>query len=183
MAEAWRLIVAAVVVVFGGTATTTVGAASYAYDVQTIARMDVRWHVATEATPDVHVDARQASPSPSVKHWRTSTTPVAGGNATKALPDPVAEAQAAAARLRAGGGKTPTMTSAAVEFTDPLWVDDYSNRVGMPLLPVGYGLNDHLMILVASDGSIYGGFDDFFQRFGEDVPAAIEAIMQEQVSE
>lgn len=36
-------------------------------------------------------------------------------NATKALPDPVAEAQAAAAQIRAGGGKTPTMTSAAVD--------------------------------------------------------------------
>ncbi len=75
------------------------------------------------------------------------------------------------------------LAARTVEFTDPLWVDDYSNRAGMPLLPVGYGLNDHLMILVASDGSVYGGFDDFFQRFGDDVPAAIEAIMQEQVSE
>ena len=99
MAEAWRLIVAAVVVVFGCTATTTVGAASYAYDVQTIARIDVRWHVATEATPDVHVDARQASPSPSVKHWRTSTTPVAGGNATKSVADDVV--------LVRGGTNTP----------------------------------------------------------------------------
>ena len=35
--------------------------------------------------------------------------------ATKALPDPVAEAQAAAAKIRGGGGKTPTMTSAAVD--------------------------------------------------------------------
>lgn len=61
---------------------------------------------------------------------------------------------------------------------DRLWaLEVYQPLIGQKLLPVGQGYARHLSYLIAEDGAVYAGYDDFFCRIGADVVAALENIM------
>jgi hypothetical protein len=76
------------IVTVAATPTTTVGAASFAYDGPTIARVDVREFEIAGASPAQLSGSREGSASPSAEGWGTSTTPAAPVVATKAVPSP-----------------------------------------------------------------------------------------------
>jgi SUKH-3 immunity protein len=48
----------------------------------------------------------------------------------------------------------------------PEWVEIYSDWSEDALLPIGYSNSEHLLILAGSDGSLYGGYDDNYERLG-----------------
>ena len=65
----------------------------------------------------------------------------------------------------------------AVRQTFSEWVKEYSERAGESLIPVGYSNSDHLLLLVGSDGSLFGGFDDLFERLGVGTDAGLDSIV------
>lgn len=58
------------------------------------------------------------------------------------------------------------------------WVEDYSLRAGIPLLPVGAAYTEHLVLLVGTDGSWYGGYDDVFGSLGGNFLDSLENIIE-----
>lgn len=61
---------------------------------------------------------------------------------------------------------------------DSSWIKkDYSVRLQTnDLCPIGQAFSNHLTILMDSNGSVYGSYDDLLYFFGETPATAIEAI-------
>lgn len=80
------------------------------------------------------------------------------------------------------------------DWDDSFWIDvaeavsrasrervaDYGERAGENLLPVGFSNSEHLLLLLGPDGSLYGGFDDFFRRLGDRADDSLEWIVWRQ---
>jgi hypothetical protein len=65
----------------------------------------------------------------------------------------------------------------ATELSFRAWVDDYSERAGTPLVPLGFSNHEHLLLLAADDGRWFGGFDDEFGQLGRSVPELVDTII------
>ncbi len=53
---------------------------------------------------------------------------------------------------------------------------NYSHRVGKKLCSVGEACNAHMILVMSSDGEVFGGFDDFLCYIGSSGDDAIEAL-------
>jgi hypothetical protein len=70
----------------------------------------------------------------------------------------------------AGTGRTDTCVLSAVEATRSVFepvVRGYEERVGESLCPVGLAASGHLVLVMAPSGRVYGGYDKFLSRYGE----------------
>jgi len=65
----------------------------------------------------------------------------------------------------------------ASELMAPDWIEDYSQRSGVQLAPVGAAYGEYLTLLIAEDGSWYGGFDDEFGSMGNNFLDTLENIL------
>lgn len=66
----------------------------------------------------------------------------------------------------------------ATQGFDRLWaLEVYQPLIGKKLLPVGQGYSRHLSYLIAEDGAMYAGYDDFFCEIGTDIISALENII------
>lgn len=70
--------------------------------------------------------------------------------------------------------------SVAVRAVAKAWVDDYSDRVGTALLPMGLSNHEHLLLLVAEDGRWFGGFDDEFGFLGPSVRVMVDTLANDR---
>jgi hypothetical protein len=85
MPSAWRLAVAVVALILGVTVTTPATAATFNYNVPTLASVDVHHVTGADAAETQLTSAREASASPSVEGRGASTTPSARSVATNAV--------------------------------------------------------------------------------------------------
>ncbi len=53
---------------------------------------------------------------------------------------------------------------------------NYSHRVGKKLCSVGDACDAHMILVMSSDGEVFGGFDDFLCDIGSSGDDAIEAL-------
>lgn len=65
----------------------------------------------------------------------------------------------------------------ASSMLDASWAEKYQVRVSSRLLPIGCAYNDHMVLLLAEDGRVFGSYDDFLALLGENVFAAIELFL------
>lgn len=68
--------------------------------------------------------------------------------------------------------------AAALSWKD--WVDDYSGRAGLRLLPVGFAHRDHLLVMLGEDGRFFGGYDDYFAELGTDPIDLVQGLLDER---
>lgn len=68
--------------------------------------------------------------------------------------------------------------SGACEIVDSSWVEEYSRRARVQLVPLGATYREHLTLLIGADGSWYGGFDDEFGLMGRDVLDLLENLIE-----
>lgn len=54
---------------------------------------------------------------------------------------------------------------------------DYSLRIGKKLCLIGSVYRDHMVLMMADDNTVYGGYDDFLCKIGDSGMDAIEAII------
>ncbi|OLF05243.1 hypothetical protein BLA60_36925 [Actinophytocola xinjiangensis] len=66
----------------------------------------------------------------------------------------------------------------ACESVSLAWAEDYSQRVGVAMLPVGAAYREYLTILIDENGAFYGGFDDEFGSLGVGVLEMVDNIVQ-----
>jgi hypothetical protein len=55
--------------------------------------------------------------------------------------------------------------------------DDYIPRVGKELCIIGSAYRDHFCLMMATDGSVYGGYTDFLYKIADTGLGGIEAII------
>ncbi len=55
--------------------------------------------------------------------------------------------------------------------------DDYTTRVGKKLCIIGSAYRDHFCLMMATDGSMYGGYSDFLCKIADTGISGIEAII------
>ena len=65
----------------------------------------------------------------------------------------------------------------ASSLLDASRVDKYEVRVASRLIPIGCAYNEHMVLLLAEDGRVFGSYDDFLALLGENVFAAIELFL------
>ena len=58
----------------------------------------------------------------------------------------------------------------------PERVEDYSQRVGVPLCVIGEAFNYHMTLMMDSNGTVYAGYDDTLIRVGNSGYDAIVAL-------
>jgi hypothetical protein len=56
------------------------------------------------------------------------------------------------------------------------WVEEYSERVGVPLCVIGQAFSYHMTVVMAQDGKVYAGYDDTLIHVGDSGTDAIEAL-------
>jgi len=56
------------------------------------------------------------------------------------------------------------------------WFKYYSDRAGTALCPIGEAHRGHAILLMAEDGTVYGGYDDEFWEEGKSGIEALESI-------
>ena len=78
---------------------------------------------------------------------------------------------------RIGPDKIWFSGQSAAELMAPAWIESYSQRIGFRLAPVGAAYGEHLTLLIAEDGSWYGGFDDEFGSLGNSFLDALENLL------
>ncbi len=61
---------------------------------------------------------------------------------------------------------------------DPEATEEYSERLGMPLIPIGEANNGHLMLMMDGEGALYGAYDRFFTKLGSDIEDGLNAIFE-----
>jgi hypothetical protein len=54
----------------------------------------------------------------------------------------------------------------AASLVDKAWIDDYSQRASVSLLPAGFAFEDHMVLVFADDDRWFGGYDDTFGMLG-----------------
>ena len=71
---------------------------------------------------------------------------------------------------------------AAAEGVNALWpLDNYYHRTGQKdLCVIGQAFSNHLTLMMAVDGMVYGGYDDFLCFIANSGEEAIEAICSNQ---
>lgn len=68
----------------------------------------------------------------------------------------------------------------AFEQIDKYWVlDSYSKRVNKELCMIGQSHRGHMVLSMAKDGSVYGGYDDFLCFIGSSGEEAIENLINQ----
>jgi hypothetical protein len=65
---------------------------------------------------------------------------------------------------------------AVVEYGYSWAKRNYNHRVGKKLCSVGEACNAHMILVMSSDGEVFGGFDDFLCYIGSSGDDAIEAL-------
>jgi hypothetical protein len=76
-----------------------------------------------------------------------------------------------------GGTHTCVLDAvAATRSVAPARVREYQERTGEPLCPVGRAASGHVVLLVAASGRVYGGYDDFLARYGDNGRQALRNI-------
>lgn len=58
--------------------------------------------------------------------------------------------------------------------------EDYVPRIGKELCVIGAAYRDHFVLMMAADGSVYGGYSDYLCKIGNSGIDAIEAIMDDR---
>lgn len=58
----------------------------------------------------------------------------------------------------------------------PVTVRWWSERIHAPLVPIGEAFTTHVTLVMATDGAVYGGYDDYLWKIGADGEDAIEAL-------
>jgi hypothetical protein len=66
----------------------------------------------------------------------------------------------------------------AVDQSFEEWIADYCERSNDRLIPVGF--SGPMLLLLGTDGSLYGGFDDFFVRLGRGPEESLDWIVWRQ---
>ena len=56
------------------------------------------------------------------------------------------------------------------------WVEEYSERIGVPLCVIGQVFSYHMTLVMGSDGKVYAGYDDTLIYVGDSGIDAIEAL-------
>ncbi len=64
----------------------------------------------------------------------------------------------------------------AIEGISLEWFEYYSECAGKLLCPIGMAHHDHATLLMAEDGSVYGGYDEEFWEEGKTGVEALENI-------
>ncbi|AFZ26624.1 hypothetical protein Cylst_4546 [Cylindrospermum stagnale PCC 7417] len=64
----------------------------------------------------------------------------------------------------------------AVANIYPERVKDYSDRVGVPLCIIGESNRVHMVLMMAPEGKVYAGYDEFMVFVGDSGVDAIEAL-------
>ena len=58
--------------------------------------------------------------------------------------------------------------------------EDYQPRLNNLLLyPIGTAYREHFVLMISSQGSIYGGYDDYLVRIGDSFEAAVENMIND----
>lgn len=65
----------------------------------------------------------------------------------------------------------------AMDWAFREWVAEYESRAGVSLVPIGYALHDHMMLLAGSDGRFFAGYDDTFLEVGKSVPEMVSWLL------
>lgn len=55
--------------------------------------------------------------------------------------------------------------------------NNYAIRIQKSLIPIGSAYRDHLVLLMADDNSVYGGYDTYLCKIGDSGTDAIEAMI------
>jgi len=66
----------------------------------------------------------------------------------------------------------------AINGRDMYWLKYYEEITKTPLNPIGVTCNDHLILVIDSEGKIYGGFDDYFKKLGDNEEEAMKSFMK-----
>lgn len=61
----------------------------------------------------------------------------------------------------------------AASAVSPSRVSDYERRAGQILTPVGLAASNHVVLMVADSGKVYGGYDNYLAIYGDDGKAAL----------
>jgi hypothetical protein len=64
----------------------------------------------------------------------------------------------------------------AVADIDSGWVEEYSERIGVPLCIIGQAFSYHMTLVMAPDSKVYAGYDDTLIHVGDSGIDAIEAL-------
>lgn len=65
----------------------------------------------------------------------------------------------------------------ACEDFDPLWVtDDYSERTGEVLCPIGEAHRGHMVLAMGETGAVYAGYEDILHKVADSGAEAIENL-------
>lgn len=57
-------------------------------------------------------------------------------------------------------------------------VSYWSDRIGAPLCPVGEAFNDHMTVLMAQNGAVYGGFEETLVKLGNSGYEALNTLCE-----
>ena len=58
--------------------------------------------------------------------------------------------------------------------------EDYQPRIGKKLCIIGTAYRDHFVLIMAEDGKVYGGYDNYLVRISDTGIGAIEAIINNE---
>jgi SUKH-3 immunity protein len=61
---------------------------------------------------------------------------------------------------------------------DPEATEEYSERLGSALIPVGESNNGHLMLMIDGAGALYGAYDRYFTKLGNNIEDGLNAIFE-----
>ena len=61
----------------------------------------------------------------------------------------------------------------AAKTTDIGWIEDYSERVGQELCIIGLYSNREYILLTDSEGNIYIGCDEYFEKIGNNIESLL----------
>ncbi len=64
----------------------------------------------------------------------------------------------------------------AVRNVFPENVSYWSDRVGDPLCPIGEAFSNHMTLLIADDGAMYGGFEETLVKLGDNGDEALNNL-------
>jgi hypothetical protein len=56
--------------------------------------------------------------------------------------------------------------------------EEYSERAHSVLIPIGEANNGHLLLMMDNEGGLYGAYDRYFTKLGEDIEDGLNAIFE-----
>jgi hypothetical protein len=63
---------------------------------------------------------------------------------------------------------------------DPATVEEYSERTGLALIPIGEAYNGHLLLAMDQHGALYGAYDRYLTKLGENIEDGLNAIFEKR---